>query len=212
MNANEPEAASLALNGALWNIADINDDVWDQMYPAHIRRLSALHWTPINLVRAVMEELQPRAQDHLLDLGSGVGKFCMMASLLCQAQITGVEQREQLHRIAVWCAKKLKLRQGLKFICQDAFDLDWDAFSIIYAYNPFQEHLQNHGAPAIDETIALSDQTHGEIMAKMWHRLEGVRPGTKVVCLYGWGGGFPPAYHLLGTQKPDAAVEIWQKR
>ncbi|MDO8941562.1 MAG: class I SAM-dependent methyltransferase [Desulfobacterales bacterium] len=193
------------------NLDRLTDELWDRMYPGEIRELSAMHWTPIAMVRAVIDELQPQPHDHLLDLGSGVGKFCLAASFLCDAAITGVEQRGKFHRTALWVAKHLQPPRPVEFLCQDAFDLDWQRFSMIYLYNPFQEHQQNRGAPAIDHTIPLSDQVYDEIMARMQLRLAGLKPGTRIACLHGWGGSFPASYKLLEPKTRQPAIEVWQQ-
>lgn len=197
--------------GLLDDPGALTDAAWDRIYPEKIQKLSQVHWTPLPLVRAVLDELKPCAADHLLDFGSGVGKFCMLASLFCDCTITGVERREKLHRVAQWTAKNLPLPRPVELICGDGFDLDWTRYSIIYFYNPFQEHLQRLEAPTIDESVMRSDQTHDELVDKTARRLSTLRPGTRVVTLHGWGGEFPDGFERLNVAPNASAVEIWRR-
>ena len=60
------------------------------------RRLSEIHWTPVRVARRAAELLVTSPDSHILDVGSGAGKFCIVGSLSTGARFTGVEQRIEL--------------------------------------------------------------------------------------------------------------------
>src|SRR5436305_754412 len=76
------------LNPALFR----NDKAFDQLYPEHIRKLSQLHWTPVDIASKAADFLAiPCAR--VLDIGSGVGKFCLAAgSFHPETLFFGIEQ------------------------------------------------------------------------------------------------------------------------
>src|SRR6478752_1214373 len=75
-----------------------NSDVdFHRLYPIFIRQLSAMHWTPLNIARKVVQYLAQDESVRILDIGSGVGKFCLAAAHYSPlTQIFGIEQRESL--------------------------------------------------------------------------------------------------------------------
>ena len=188
----------------------LTDAAWDRIYPDKIQQLSEIHWTSLELVRGILGELKPGPDDRLLDFGSGVGKFCMLASLFSGCRVTGVERREHLHRIARWVARNVPLPRPVELICADGFDLDWSPYSIIYFYNPFQEYLHGLDAPTID-VVVPSDQAYDALVSKTAERLATLRPGTRIVTLHGWGGEFPPGYDQLQVGLGAPSVEIWRR-
>ncbi len=54
------------------------DVTFDDLYPEDIQNLSPMHWTPVDIARRASNFLAiPNAR--VLDIGSGVGKFCITA-------------------------------------------------------------------------------------------------------------------------------------
>jgi len=77
-----------------------NDYAFDLFYPQHIRRLSTMHWTPLDVVAEVCDFLtSPGAR--ILDVGSGAGKFCIAGGPLHpEAIFLGIKRRSQLDNVA----------------------------------------------------------------------------------------------------------------
>ena len=84
----------------------LNDDVFDSILPPRQQKLSKIHWTPLHIAKKAASFLAPRAGAKVLDIGSGVGKFCLAAAYhFPDAEFYGIEQREDLVEIAI-SAKK----------------------------------------------------------------------------------------------------------
>ena len=105
--------------------APISDRAFDQIFPPSARELSRVHWTPLEVVRRATALLTDLESGHkILDVGSGVGKFCLAGALISPAQFYGVEQREHF----VKTAQELSFIYDVSrahFIHGNLEDLDW---------------------------------------------------------------------------------------
>src|SRR6266851_3314421 len=73
------------------------DQAFDSLYPAAMRKLSRRHWTPLYITESILDFLVPENGVSVLDIGSGIGKFCIAAGYYRpNAFFTGIEQRKGL--------------------------------------------------------------------------------------------------------------------
>lgn len=74
---------------------------------------------------------------NVLDIGSGVGKFVLIASQLNkETEFTGVEIDENYYNISLEAKEKLKVSNS-HFIKDNFTNIDLTAYSGIYIFNPF---------------------------------------------------------------------------
>ena len=78
----------------------VTDEEFDVIYPTDIQTLSRRHFTPIAIAKMAAEYLADQPNARILDIGSGVGKFCMIGAACTKGHFTGVEQRENLSNLA----------------------------------------------------------------------------------------------------------------
>jgi SAM-dependent methyltransferase len=87
----------------------IEDEKFDLIYPAKIRKLSSIFWTPVAVAAEAAKWLVTAPGLRVLDIGCGPGKFCLVAAALTDGTFTGVEQRKTLVDIAQQAATELGL-------------------------------------------------------------------------------------------------------
>ncbi len=188
----------------------VSDLELDRVYEGRWRQPSTLHWSSIDVVRGALRGAPLEEVHTVLDVGSGVGKFCLLGALLSQARFVGVERRPEL----VHAAERARLRLGIdraSFICADAFDLDWCSFDCLYLFNPFEEHLMEAEA-RIDNAAPFSERAYGVAVEETRSRLEALRPGTLIVTYWGFGGQVPPSFQWLGSESQgEGGIEYWRQ-
>src|SRR5687767_13580979 len=87
-----------------------SDDNFNTLYPLHIQRLAMRHWTPLRVTKTIVDFLTPGNKEHVLDIGSGVGKFCLAAACYKPAAFfEGIEQRGALVEIAKQAQVRLQV-------------------------------------------------------------------------------------------------------
>ncbi len=98
---------------------------FDEIYPKLYQEHSARHFTPVNIAIKAAKLLVDKPTDKILDIGSGVGKFCCIGSAVTDAHFYGVEKRKTLTNLSNKIKRNYKLKNA-HFINND-FNMYWDS-------------------------------------------------------------------------------------
>ena len=187
------------------------DSVFDDVYPLEMRAVSSSFWTPVCVAVRAADLLVHGKSNRILDVGSGIGKFCIVGGASTRAAFVGVEQRPYFVRVAEEARRRLGV-QSAQFIEGSFDDVDVTDFDGIYFFNPFEENLWG-AAAQLDHTVELSEaRYHADIEAAK-SMLSRARVGTRVVTYHGFGGDLPPSYELVLSEpiRTDK-LDLWIKR
>jgi SAM-dependent methyltransferase len=186
----------------------MEDHEFDLLYPASQRFRSWLHWTPVEVAQRASTLLAPVAGERILDVGSGVGKPCLVGALTTEAQWFGIERDARMVVAATEAAKRLGVAGRTSFRLGDMELLDWSRYDAFYLFNPFGEILYGHDDDALERRIRYA--TSIEIVQE---RLATARQGTRVVTYHGFGGDMPPELELVHREpKRDGDLCLWVHR
>ena len=203
-----PSRQFSSIRGRLQSGERVADRVFDDVYPLWVRRASSLHWTPVALAVRAAGLLADRPNARLLDIGSGVGKFCIVAAAAVAAHVRGIEHRPHLVEIAEGAAARVGVdvtfRRGTLADC-DPRDVDG-----IYLYNPFTENICS-SSDQIDGMVELSEARYLRDIEATEAFLRAARLGTRVVTYCGFGGDMPPEYLRLVSERHGGTLELWVK-
>jgi SAM-dependent methyltransferase len=178
-----------------------SDICFNNLYPDSIQALSKLHWTPLEIAKKVAEFLSEDGYENILDIGSGVGKFCLAAAHYApQAFYYGVEQRKSLITYAE-NAKNILKPENVDFIHGNFTQLDFRKFDHFYFYNSFYENLP--GTDKIDDSLAYSDELYFYYKRYLYRQLEHKPKGTRLCTLCTWDHEIPSEYHTVGSEMHD---------
>jgi len=196
--ADDPTAGlAVKLKKAQFNAALFSSDAaFDWMYPEHFQRLSQKHWTPLAIARAAAAFLaQPGAR--VLDIGSGVGKFCLAAGYeFPETCFYGVEQRHELICHAEE-AKAFTQLPNVHFIYANMTQVNFREFEHFYFYNSFYENVDPDDR--IDDTIETSESLYAYYTQYLFRALDERPAGTRLVTYHISGDEVPLSYQLAGT-------------
>ena len=188
----------------------VSDKEFDSVYGERERAISFRHWTPVTVACRAARLLTEMGATRILDIGAGVGKFCIVGALTTEADYCGVERRGNLVETARSAAERFRARA--KFVHANIVDFETDPFNGFYVYNPFQEQLAYDPLP-IDETIEPSRDLYRSYVASTIAKLSRARAGSAVVTFNGLGGPMPPQYRRVSTENHfDAELVLWVKR
>jgi len=185
-----------------------SDEQFNYLYPVPVRQLAAKHWTPLHITWSIAQYLAPGDNTRVLDIGSGVGKFCLAAAwCMPTAFFTGVEQRKDLVAHADSAQAILKL-ENVEFIHKNFTRLDFDRYDHFYFYNSFYENLVD--TEKIDDSIAYSPELYDYYNRYLYKKLDGRPAGTRLVTYHSLEAEIPPTYHLVECQVNDL-LKFWIK-
>lgn len=196
----------------------IHDHYFDNIFPKHVANKSFPHWTPCQVAKRVLELFNPSETSQILDVGSGCGKFCLIAGLSnIRGHITGIEQREHLVKIAKEVKHDFNIR-NVVFIHGNMSEVDWSDFDCFYLFNPFYEHIMNDNSFWIDQTIDIDRDNFDSYVHFVEAKLKTLKIGTRVVTYHGFGGKFPSEYSLIISEEihgrflgSSGFIELWVK-
>lgn len=188
-----------------WFASDKN---FDQLYPLTIRTHSRKHWTPLLIAKMAADFLATESNTRVLDIGSGVGKFCLAAAYYKpKAFFYGVEQRKYLIQYAD-SAKEILDPENVLFIPGNFTQLDFRQYDHFYFYNSFYENLS--GTEKIDNSIEYSGELFNYYNRYLYKQLEQKPAGTKLVTFHSLEDEIPRDYHEVNAAI-DNLLKFWIK-
>lgn len=184
------------------------DAKFHQRYPEPIRALARMHWSPLYIVQKTVSYLAPNDKVRVLDIGSGVGKFCLAGAFYKPSvSFFGVEQRKNLIEHAETLRKELGF-QNVHFIHRNFTQLNLSEYDHFYFYNAFFENLD--GTDKIDNEIVYSNELYNYYSFYLYNQLEKMPIGTRVATYCSWGDEIPPCYQLAEAHY-DNLLKFWIK-
>lgn len=185
--------------------SDLN---FNEVYPLKMRMLASRHWTPIHIAKLAIEFLAGEG-NKILDIGSGVGKFCLAGAYYAPGvQFYGIEQRAGLIRHAIRAQRTLDI-QNVSFIHGNFTQLDLREFDHFYFYNSFFENVDN--SDRIDDEIECSEALFEYYVAYLFRALQQMPTGTKIVTYHTFHGEIPLGYEIVESHQ-NGQLNFWKKR
>lgn len=175
-----------------------SDESFNKLFPSFIQQLAIRHWTPLRVTRAVIDFLTPQHNERVLDIGSGIGKFCLAAAYYKPAAFfAGIEQRANLVKMAEEVRAKLALPNA-GFLHGDFVNIDFSEYDHFYFFNSFYENLSE--VYKIDDNIEFSDDLYNYYTRCLHKKLADMRQGTRVVTFHSLEDEIPFSYHAVESR------------
>jgi SAM-dependent methyltransferase len=189
----------------------MTDAELDALLPVAVRRASRVYWTSVAVARRAAQILEAHGVHRVLDIGSGVGKFCIVAAARApRLEFAGVEHRPGLVTIARSLAAEVGITNAT-FSVGDATLMPWKGFDAFYVFNSFAEN----DFPAdeqFDQTVELSHARHIAEAKRIARRLAAAPAGSVVVTYHGLSGPIPGSYELLHAEAAGSGwLRVWRK-
>jgi SAM-dependent methyltransferase len=185
-----------------------SDERFNLIYPPAFQVLARRHWTPLGVARKAAHFLAAEKNVRILDIGSGVGKFCLGAAYYKpNAFYYGVEQRKNLVGQAEMARETLHI-ENVSFIQGNFTQLDFRDFDHFYFYNSFYENLT--GTDKIDDSIDYSGELYNYYNRYLYRQLEAKPGGTRMATFHSLEDEIPKSYHEVGSEF-DNQLKFWIK-
>lgn len=186
----------------------LSDKELDQLYPAAIQQLAHKHWTSLEAAIKAAHYLAAEPQVKILDIGSGVGKFCLAAaSIKPDAFFYGIEQRKNLVNYAEAAKEKTGIA-NVTFMQGNFTQVNFQQYDHFYFFNSFYENISV--AHKIDSSIDYSYELYNYYNRYLYKELEKMKPGTKMVTYHSMEEAVPEGYELLASEM-DEDLKFWLK-
>lgn len=201
-NASLPEKR---INTENWFNSDVQ---FNQLYPSSIRLLAQRHWTPLDVARRAAAFLAAESNVKILDIGSGVGKFCLAgAHYKPKASYYGIEQRKRLCNHAEEANEILRF-ENVSFLNGNFTQIDFRTYDHFYFYNSFYENIA--GTSKIDDSIDYSLELFNYYNRYLYKQLEQKPAGTRLASFHSLEDEVPNGYHIVGSEMNNL-LKFWIK-
>ena len=186
---------------------NVSDEEFNLIYPDKIRELAFHQWTPLDVARLAAKFLAEKDGAKVLDIGSGVGKFCIVGSLCTQGIFTGVEQRDYL----VEMSKKISAKHNISntsFLCANITEVPFAEYDSFYFFNAFYENIDK--AAVIDDTVERGFGLYKVYTRYVSGQLAKMKVGTRLATYWSPEDQVPDNYELRFSAF-EHKLNCWEK-
>ncbi|SNR93886.1 class I SAM-dependent methyltransferase [Flavobacterium sp. ov086] len=187
---------------------DIEDDKFNELYPVRIKRLSKRHWTPVVIAKIAADYLVDKPNQKILDIGAGVGKFCLVGAATTKGIFYGVEQRASLTKLSKKIAEKHNIN-NVEFIHSNITEISFSDYDAFYFYNSFFENIDT--SCPIDKKILPKNELFLTYSNYVRDQLNKTPKNTRLVTYWSTWEEIPESFDLKYTAC-DGLLNFWKKR
>ncbi len=196
---------------ALRSGAEVTDEEIDVLLPLAWHYASERFWTPIAVARKAAWWMARARSRRVLDVGSGVGKLCVVGALTTELTFHGIEQRVPLVEAARDLAALFALGPRVAFSAGKLEEARFADYDTLYFFNPFGENVADP-QEWLDATVELSQLRLGNDVWFIERQLREAALGTRVVTYHGYGGPIPDCYHpTVCAPAGTGVLRLWTK-
>ena len=186
------------------------DAAFDRFLPAPLRDLSPQHWTPLIVAKRASEWLESQGIRRVVDIGAGVGKFCVAGALLSRCSFIGLEQRPSRIASARTLARLFGVDDRVSFVCGALGQAPTPVGDAYYFFNPFDD-----AGGEIDDgetNVRVRIDPHEPAVTTAETLLHRAARGTYVLTYNGFGGRVPKSYRLVCIDLAfTGGLRLWRK-
>jgi hypothetical protein len=185
----------------------VSDTAFDSLFPDYHKKISSIHWTPVKIAKEATHWLAIGRDKKILDIGSGVGKFCLIGSVIKHSHFHGVEQRKSLTDITQDIIDKREIT-NVTVENKNFQEIDFQEYDGFYVFNPFWENIKV--SLAIDFEVPLSGYLYHFNHSYLKMKLESAKIGSKLVTYAVQETQIPSCYKAVQRLHCNTLI-FWKK-
>jgi|SRR5690606_11586004 len=187
---------------------DVEDHLFNTLYPSRIKKLSVRHWTSVEVAKLAANYLVDKPKCKVLDIGSGAGKFCLVGAASTKGCFYGVEQRIELVKLSQKIARRHNI-DSVDFIHSNITEISFSDYEAFYFYNPFYENIDS--SLLIDDKIVLDEKLYFTYSKYVENQLKQTPVGTRLVTYWSMWLEIPENFDLKFTAY-NGKLNFWIKK
>jgi hypothetical protein len=188
--------------------SDQPDRAFDRFLQEPFRVVSPHYWSPLVAAKRAAQWLDEAGVESVVDIGSGVGKFCVAGAIFGRCRFVGLEQRPFLVDAARRLAHLFEVHDRVRFALGSLGEVPTPTAEAYYFFNPFGEY--SFGSDPLEERVSMDRNARDVAAAEQL--LHAVPVGTWVLTFNGFGGRMPPGYDLIKIDWTlPSVLRLWHK-
>jgi SAM-dependent methyltransferase len=186
---------------------EVEDSAFNMLYSTRIRRLAERHWTPVAIAKIAADYLVDKPNKKVLDIGAGVGKFCLVGAASTKGLFYGVEQRASLIKLSKKIAEKHHV-ENVEFIHSNITDISFSDYDAFYFYNSFFENIDT--SCPIDKIVVPNNELFLAYSNYVRDQLNKTPKYTRLVTYWSTWEEIPESFDLEYSAC-DGILNFWRK-
>ncbi|MGZ5190187.1 MAG: class I SAM-dependent methyltransferase [Flavisolibacter sp.] len=187
---------------------ELTEKSFESFLPANLRSASRLYFTPIVVTKTASEWLTETYAKRVLDIGAGVGKFCITGAYYSNAHFYGVEHRESLCNIGNQIARHFGL-PNVTIKHADILDIQFSNYDAFYLFNPFYENLEF--VKRLNNEVSLKEDLYQVYLNHTETQLDQMKKGSRLVTYHGNNFEVPNSY-AKEREAFNGELKLWIKQ
>lgn len=187
---------------------ELTEENFNNSLPDYLQNRSKRFFTSFDIAQTATEWLTEDGKKNILDIGAGVGKFCMVGAKFSDSFFCGIEYRASLSKIANELIIKFDIPNA---IVQNGnvTEIDFKNFDAFYLYNPFFENL----IPSLrlNNEVPLAAPLYRYYFNYTEEQLDKTNSETRLVTYHGNNFEVPASFKKLKESK-DGTLKLWIKK
>lgn len=180
---------------------------FNNLLPHDLKQASQLYFTPIEIAQTAAEWLTENNEQKVLDIGSGIGKFCIAAARHSDRHFYGVEHRASLVELANELANYYQTK-NVTFLNANILDINFSEYDSFYFFNSFYENLETN--QRLNDEVKLEENLYQIYLDYTEKQLDTLKIGTRLVTYFGNNFEVPNSYERV-RDAFDGSLKLWIK-
>jgi tRNA1(Val) A37 N6-methylase TrmN6 len=161
-------------------------------------------------VKRASEWLDSLGIDRVVDIGAGVGKFCVAGALLSRCSFIGLEQRPSRVASARTLARLFGVDDRVRFVNGALGQAPTPVADAYYFFNPFDDACGDMDGEDTESRLRIAQHEPAVTIAEAF--LRRAPRGTYVLTYNGFGGRVPKSYRLVCIDLAfTGGLRLWRK-
>ncbi|HKC67381.1 MAG TPA: class I SAM-dependent methyltransferase, partial [Bacteroidia bacterium] len=190
------------------NTLELTEENFSSLLPEYLQKSSKIYFTPLHIAKTAAQWLTEDGKKHVLDIGAGVGKFCIAGASISDSSFYGVEYRPSLAKLANELIYHFNIKNAIVHN-KDAAEIDFINFNAFYLYNPFYENFVF--SERLNDEVPLSSLLYEYYSAQTENKLDKAKKGTRLVTYHGNNFEIPDSFKKI-KETNDGFLKLWVRR
>jgi tRNA A58 N-methylase Trm61 len=190
------------------NKIELTEESFSSLLPEYLQKVSKTYFTPIHIAKIATQWLTEDGKKHVLDIGAGVGKFCVAGASNSDSSFYGVEYRPSLVKIANELIGHFEIKNAMVHH-KDVSEVDFTKFNAFYLYNPFAENL--FPFKKLNNEVDLGSFLYYFYLDQTKQQLDRTPKGTRLVTYHGDDFEVPLSFKKV-KETEDEFLKLWVRR
>ena len=135
----------------------LTEDSFNNLLPDDLKSIAHLFFTPIEVAELATNWLTENKEQKILDLGAGLGKFCISGARISTSNFYGVEHRKSLITIGENLIEHFETT-NVTMIHKNILEVDFSKYEAFYFFNSFYENLE--AEQRLNDEVTLEEELY----------------------------------------------------